>query len=435
MSTVISNPKKTAEQSVLQLTECVPALAALFVGVSSLLMLAGFAGNISWLRHMGNPMSPTSPLPAALLLVSSLALFLLRKEGAGTLRQLCGHALAICPVFFGAGKVGSYFLGIPFRLEGILSLLPFRTETIQAFNVMSPNSSVCFVLFGLAIFGLDGQRRRFPLSYVCGIGIAFICLFAIVGHLYGAQEMWLLSSMFTPMMMNTALGLLVLTFGMLMARKDAPFPRMLASRSTRHLLLRLFPSSLILIVFSGWLFLRLERNHGLSPVLGISLLCMSMVMGMTVLLWWTITTSKKMDISHQMMEEERDMSLKEVEEYHRHLQLIIHHASELICSFDKNLHFITSNTAVDNILAYPKSEMKKKSLNSIIHPADFDKASRAIESVRRGLDNARISFRLRTRSGRYEEVDWSIQWSAHHEQLFMVGRCQPTAGEPAWLGA
>ncbi|AKF10962.1 PAS domain S-box protein [Sandaracinus amylolyticus] len=225
----------------------VPALAvdlprvARAIGV--IVALVGTAMLASWwarapLGPRAHPaMMPTTALAAAL---AGASLALRAASGpSGTTRVVISRVLALAVTAIGALTLAQYLLGIDLALERIAcfgraagSLLP------------GPNTALAFTALGIALLAIEPRRSvgTRVAAVAAAIG-AVIALTAFYGHVYGAAALHeaTRSLRTTGMSVLTAIALLALSVGVVIARPRPGLARVLGgSRTAGHMARRLF---------------------------------------------------------------------------------------------------------------------------------------------------------------------------------------------------
>ncbi|MDQ3198178.1 MAG: PAS domain-containing protein, partial [Verrucomicrobiota bacterium] len=115
-------------------------------------------------------------------------------------------------------------------------------------------------------------------------------------------------------------------------------------------------------------------------------------------------------------------SRAELDAASRHLQLIMNHASELICSFDESDRFLTANEASHGLLGVTPDKLKGTSFLDIVHPEEREVTLQTLRSARVGTANVTLTIRCKRSDNTRAGIAWSFQWSSHYHTLFGVGR-------------
>ncbi len=394
--------------------------AALLAIATATAVMIGWSFGIEPLKRISPGFVAMNPLTAICFLFSGAALFLLSDPSGKTL--LIARILASTVLLAGTVKLAGYWFALPIQIDTLLFSSQLQEAAYSIPNVMAPNTAFNFVLLGLALWAIHG-RRTLPLSNGLALGFASTSLLALVGYAYGVAQLSRLSPIFIPMALHTALLFLILASGVFCISAESPLRRMFSTEnSTRVIVIRLFPASTGLIFVLGWLRLYAERQ-GLVPVpVGTALFVVIIIIVFTGLIWWTAATNGAIEAERRAAELALLHSREELDAASRHLQLIMNHASELICSFDESERFLTANEASHSLLGVTPEKLKGISLLDIVHPEERNVALRTLRSARGGIANVTLTIRCKRNDNKYAGIAWSFQWSPHYRTLFGVGR-------------
>jgi PAS domain S-box-containing protein len=397
--------------------------AGLLVAAIGVIVLVGWMLDFDLLKRGHPSFVAMNPVTAICLCLSGVAMVLLTGANLSKAKRSAAYAMATIVVGVGVIKLCGYMLGIPIRLDAILFRMELREVTLKIPNQIAPNTALNFVLTGLGLFTLNAQSRAFLISNALGVCVATLSLFTLIGYAYGVTQFTQLSPVFIPMSLPTAAGFFLLAVGILCGRPDSPLRKMLAMRdSARVIAIRLFPAATLFIILVGWLRLYGERRQYFPGVLGTALFVVVIVLVLTALVWWTASTTGKIEADRAAAHTKLAESTATLEESHRHLQLIMNHASELICSLDRHTRFLSANESAGAVLGHPPAQLLRQPLADFIHPEDRDKAVATLRAACVSPGSVAATFRCRRGKDTYVEVSWSFQWAPYHETLFAVGR-------------
>lgn len=195
-----------------------PAVAAWFAIIVGALVLIGWALEIDLLKGMGHRIT-MKPNAAIGLVACGISLRAVAARTTGRRRLAVAGALL-------AGTLGA--LTLIEHLSGwnlgidqlVFHEAPGALGTASPAR-MGPNASISLLLASIALVALQSDgRRAVAVAQVAASGIAFLATIAIVGYLYGAQELYSVSG-YTGIAWPTALTLLVLAVGILAARDES----------------------------------------------------------------------------------------------------------------------------------------------------------------------------------------------------------------------
>jgi diguanylate cyclase (GGDEF)-like protein/PAS domain S-box-containing protein len=83
---------------------------------------------------------------------------------------------------------------------------------------------------------------------------------------------------------------------------------------------------------------------------------------------------------------------------------------------------LRASDAWQSVLGYDPGQVAGKNVFSLVHPDDLEMAISAARVVEGGMQTARIEARMRTRSGDYRWMDWSVSPSPAGELMYCITR-------------
>lgn len=186
------------------------------------LVLAGWAADLDALKRLSPTLVAMNPATAVLFVLAGTAL-LVRDRHRGATR-----ALAVAIIAAATAKLMAYALDASGGVDRWL--FASRLDAGAGLpNRMAPNTALCFLLVGAALLCVQATARRGwrPSELLAGLGF-MTALLALTGYAYRVDDFVGLAG-YIPMALHTAIGLVVLSSGIFMARTDAGMMRVLAS--------------------------------------------------------------------------------------------------------------------------------------------------------------------------------------------------------------
>ncbi|MEO6434150.1 MAG: diguanylate cyclase, partial [Tepidisphaeraceae bacterium] len=249
-----------------------PTVASIAVAVCAALVLVGWLANIEFFKSLLHPArTAMNPATAVCFLVCAAALWLLRREGDAR-RRAIARTLAAVVVLVGLSRSVGYFAGWTHGPDQLL----FRQRL--AGNVMAPNTAVTFVLVGVAMALFDDRLRgRAHPAQAFILAATTIALLALTGYIYRIIPLYGVAG-YIPMALNTALGFLALSIGLICARPSRRPMTMLLDDSVGGVVARrLLPAAFLVPLALGWLRIIAENRGWVSSEFGFTLLILSII--------------------------------------------------------------------------------------------------------------------------------------------------------------
>lgn len=230
-----------------RLTTVASGLAAV---VGALTIVGWVTGNVALMSVLPG-LVPMNPLTALCFAAAGVSMWLLRDPAAATSRA--GRVLALAVLLVGLVRLGGDVAGWRTAIDQVL----FREALLlvpHAPNRMAPNTAVGFVLIGLALLLLDVETRggRRPAQHLA-LAAGVVSVLTMTGYGYGEPRLIAVPS-FLPMALNTAAGFAILATGILWARVDDGFMRIVTSTHPGGATARrLLPAAIAVPWALGWI--------------------------------------------------------------------------------------------------------------------------------------------------------------------------------------
>lgn len=95
-------------------------------------------------------------------------------------------------------------------------------------------------------------------------------------------------------------------------------------------------------------------------------------------------------------------------------------AQDIICSLDRNLHFVKINPVCQRIWSREADALIGKSLLELLVPEDVEKARSFLNAVIDSPQSTTFETRIQHDSGGHVDMRWSIYWSSQENAFFCV---------------
>ncbi len=270
--------------------------AAIFAVVGGALTLVGWIGDVprltDWKRD-GISMFPNTALCAV---CSGLAL-------------LMGRSRAIVHVLAGLVSVISgltllqHLTGLDLGIDTMLLHRTWGQTAATSPMRMGPPASVSFVMVGASLVLMTMGGRARGISSALGLTVAGIAMLSLIGHLYGAEQMFTIPRL-TGIAMQTASILCGLGIAIVATIAEREPMRTLVESSTAGLLARrAFPLVIGASVALGWGRVVLQQRGYVDLAFGTALRTLVEVLLLVSLLWWAVSKVRTHERARQHSDE------------------------------------------------------------------------------------------------------------------------------------
>ena len=267
------------EQRLAAVAQRIAGATAVLTALLGLMVLGGWALNISLLTTLAPGQPATKPLIAVCLLLLAAALWL-RRQGAAAGRPPSRRWRRPLALVFAAAATGvgaltllEHILGRDFGIYFVMFRRAVLIENALLPGRPAPGAALGVGLLGLALLWIDLKP-----SWLAGAAAVVGLLvggLALVGYTYQVTALYQLGSP-VPMALLSIIGILLLGVGLLAARPHRPPVDLLVSPGAGGVLLRrLLPAVLLVPLVLGWGWLR-ELRLGMFEIgFGVALLVVS----------------------------------------------------------------------------------------------------------------------------------------------------------------
>jgi signal transduction histidine kinase/CheY-like chemotaxis protein len=222
---------------------------------------------------------------ALALLMAGTALLML--QGAPSrLARAGGGLLSVAVALLGLLTLGEHLSGYDFGIDEMLFVEPPGSPATSSPNRMGPPAAVSFTLLGMALLGVQAKTRGGArASKALALGVSVIAVLPLIGYLLDQE--WLFGvAGYTGIALATALGLSMLAPGILLARPERGFTRLLCRSDTAGpLARRLLVPAVLLPVSLGWAAHLGQRRGWYDASFGASLVVLAFIIVFTALVW------------------------------------------------------------------------------------------------------------------------------------------------------
>jgi signal transduction histidine kinase len=262
----------------------------------------GSAVLLGWLLHspalrLLHPAFGTMSPPAAWCFIAlGIALWYLREEHCTKWKLRIGRTSALLVVITSAVQLAETWFGWTFAHvvnSTVGAIVPWRMPTFTALAVLS---------LALALLLLDvamGDHR--PAELLAFTSIVIVIL-SLIAYVYGSVSV-VQNMPRRAMAFHTLLLFLLLAAGILTARTERGFMRVVVSNSVGGIMMRrMMPFGAAIAIVLGWLVLEGQRSAWYPPILSLSYYASLIVVVFSALVWITALSLHRIDLRREKAE-------------------------------------------------------------------------------------------------------------------------------------
>jgi len=282
------------------------------VSLFGVAVLFGWAFGIEALKSVVHGLATMKANTALAFLLSGVSLTLLTGDSLDGWRRITARWAAVVVAVISLLSLSEWIFGWNLPIDQLLfrdmapvtpTLVPGRMASTTALN---------FLLLSVALLSVDVETRRGrrPAQWLALLA-AFISMLALAGYLYGVRSLYEISG-YASVALHTAIGFVVLSTGILLARPGAGVMRVFSNdgfggQMARRLLL----AALVFPFVLGWLRV-LGQERGLYGVeFGRAAYTVALTLVFVALVWWN---ARSLERSNQEREQAATETLRLNEE-------------------------------------------------------------------------------------------------------------------------
>jgi len=278
----------------------IPRVAGSFAIVVGAMALTGWVLDSEVLKGAGGAITMKANAAVGLL-ACGLSLRLI--VGSGRARLWLALACAVVAGTIGILTLSEHIVGWNLGIDELLFIEAPGALATASPGRMGLNGSASLALAAVALLSL---RRRPAIAQRLAFAMTIIATVAIVGYWYGAQELYGIAR-FTGIAWPTAFALLILSFGILMARPDArPIAAILGDGPGGVMARRLLIPTVVVSLALGYARVLGQQLDLFDTGLGTALFVVSVLVLLTTLIWRTAITLDDIHLAREAARRERD---------------------------------------------------------------------------------------------------------------------------------
>ncbi|MBD2532883.1 hypothetical protein H6G97_26185 [Nostoc flagelliforme FACHB-838] len=286
-------------------------LFSIFVTLIGCLVLIGWYFDIQILKSVLPPWATMKPNTALCFVLSGLALNFLRSKQKLKRRVAQGLALAITTV--GLLTLSQYLFGWNLGIDQLLFKEPLEALHTYSPGRMSAIIATNFSLMGFALWLAADRSIYYRPVQIFALITALTNLQVLIGYFYGVEPIFG-SSSFTYTAIHSAIGFVLLSFGILFAFPTKGLMNLIVSNSAGGMTARvLLPAALAIPLSLGWLRVYGENQGWFDHAFGLSFHVMGNVAAFTGLIWYCTKGLIRLDVKRKHAEDALKTAYAELE--------------------------------------------------------------------------------------------------------------------------
>ena len=319
-----------------------------FIGV---IILIGWMFNITLFKSPGSGFSTIKSNLGLVFILTGFSLWLLQTKRLNTNNRRIAQILLFFVVVIGFLTSIEYMFNINIGIDQIL----FK-EGSGALNTISPNrmalsAAINTLLVGVSIFLIDVKiKRNYRPSQIFAFIGGFISLLALLGYVYSISELYFIPH-YTAIALYAVLTFILVFSAIIFARPDIGVMSTINSESLAGILSRrLLPLIIVLPIILGWI-IKYGVTSGLYGVwFGYSLLVFSIIIFLSIILWTTANTIKKIENERNKVREDLMLS-------NRYNRSLIEASVDPLVTIDPKGKITDVNDSTEFVTGYNRDEL------------------------------------------------------------------------------
>ena len=319
-------------------------------------------------------------------------------SGAAPSRRRAARAIAAAVTAASLVILSQYLIGQDFGIDTLLFNEPPGAIGTSNPGRMAPNTALGFILIGLALISLDWRpRERYwpapPLALAAGV-MAFL---AFVGYVTGVTSLYGVSAV-SQMAVPTAIGVLLLSVGVLSARPDHGPMRLVTSEGAGGAMVRrLLPAAIGGPLMLGAFRLAAEELGWYGAQVGVWLMVVSTILWLSGLVWHFGSVFDRADFSRRAAERRA-----------RRMSAIVASSEDAIVVVDFESRITSWNAGAEHLYGYSAPEAVGQPLSLIVPGYRLGEEAEIYPRVLAGEHIDRYETERRSKSGGLVDVSVTV---------------------------
>jgi PAS domain S-box-containing protein len=313
---------------------------------------------------------------ALALLLEGLGLLLLASPQAGLARRWAGRGMAALAALIGLLSLSENLIGWNLGIDQLLAIEHAGALGAAAPNLMGTPASISFLLAGLALLILSRRDSGgTKTAQALALTNCLIALLGTIGYLYGAQNFYIIAR-FTGIAWPTALALLTLSLGLLLARPTEGLMAQVTADDAGGANLRRWLPVLLLPVALGWIRLAGERLWMFDAATGTA---MTMIIFIGALAILAYTSARPVSRSAAALQRQREW-----------LRVTLSSIGDAVIATDTDCKITFLNPVAEELTGWNEQEVLGRPVQEVFRIINEQTRQPAEEIVQRVLLAGRV---------------------------------------------
>ena len=294
-----------------------PAVLGAISAIIGVLSIAAWSVGREYLTQLIPASLPMSPLSAACLVISGIALVVAQRTSRPFVWLLRIVAIFVALICFAV--LSEYAFNVVTPLDAVMLAALGRNVAGHSTRHMGVNTAVAFIFFAQGLVFLPSDRRDRKLkSQVFATLTLIVAFVAVIGHMFGVKDFYSFQ-LLSGMALLSAITLTFLGAGLLFSQLDRGVPALIIDDGAAGFVARrLLPGVVIVPFILAMLRLAAEERGIFGQRLGASLGSVANMIAFLLLIAWSArvlreTDAKRADL-YRLEREARDAAEKAKEE-------------------------------------------------------------------------------------------------------------------------
>ena len=288
-------------------------ISVIIVFVLSILVLTGWAYNITIFKSIDSQWIPMKIITAICFLLSVSSIVLIQADTSIILKKKLSKLLSVTISIISLSTLIAYVYLLTNGHESLITSTPILSLLLSPVNRMSLLSALIFLFIGCTLFLLSIQNKlASDFAHLLIIPAATASYYVPISYILDVYSIPELSVM--PMALNTGVSFCALCIAILLIRPETWLMKVFLSENTGGIMARrLLPALILLPVLIGWFRIQGERTKIFESEVGVVLVALTYTLFFVLLIWMTARSVNRIDEKRRVSDEALKRSYAELD--------------------------------------------------------------------------------------------------------------------------